>query len=196
MTKLISIKASTAIHLLILVPLLVSAFGGSDVYAADQGQTSSAEDHALALLETLTPEEKVGQLFLVTFNGTDVDFETQIFDLITNHHIGGVLLQGQNDNFLAAPQTVNGTWQLARALQTAEWSASQSNQIEPETNDEFRPAFIQCSPGNDVTCQRLERAARIILGQVQSFGGAGLVLHMSISFALDFNPNGTFQSGF
>lgn len=142
MSKMININPKTALRLLILIPLLVTSIGGSQVYAAAQQQTSSAEDHARALLETLTPEEKVGQLFLVTFDGTDVDFETQIFDLITNYHIGGVLLEGQNDNFLAAPQTVNGAWQLARSLQTAEWSASQSNQIEPETNEEFRPAFI------------------------------------------------------
>jgi beta-N-acetylhexosaminidase len=142
MSKQIHFHTKTALHLLILIPLLLLSIGGSDVYAAVQQQTSSAEDHASALLETLTPEEKVGQLFLVTFNGTDVDFETQIYDLITNYHIGGVLLEGQNDNFLAAPQTVNGAWQLARSLQTAEWSASQSSQVEPETNEEFRPAFI------------------------------------------------------
>ena len=142
MMKKFNIKANTALRLLILIPLLVSSIGATDVYAATRQQTSSAEDHARALLETLTPEEKVGQLFLVTFDGTDVDLETQIFDLITNHHIGGVLLEGQNDNFLPAPLTASGTWQLARALQTAEWSASQSNQVDPETNDEFRPAFI------------------------------------------------------
>jgi beta-N-acetylhexosaminidase len=90
----------------------------------------------------MTPEERVGQLFLVTFNGTDVGLESQIYDLITNYHVGGVILQQESDNFLPPPQTENGAWQLIRALQTAEWSASQSNQIEPETNQEFRPAFI------------------------------------------------------
>ncbi|MGB3703095.1 MAG: glycoside hydrolase family 3 N-terminal domain-containing protein [Anaerolineales bacterium] len=135
-------SASFFLRFMILVPLIIATFRGSVVSAFPLVQTSSAEDHALALLETLTPEEKVGQLFLVTFNGTDVDFETQIFDLITNYHIGGVILQEKSDNFLPAPQTATGTWQLARALQTAEWSASQSNQIEPETNQEFRPAFI------------------------------------------------------
>lgn len=134
--------AMAAMHLMLLMTLLFASAQGSSAYARSLQQVSSAEDHARALLETLTPEEKVGQLFLVTFNGTDINFETQIFDLITNYHIGGVLLQRDNDNFQAAPQTVNGTWQLARTLQTAEWSASQANQIEPETNEEFRPAFI------------------------------------------------------
>jgi beta-N-acetylhexosaminidase len=130
------------IRLLILITLLVAIFNGSVGFAESQQQNSSAEEHALALLETLTPEERVGQLFLVTFDGKDVDFETQIFDLITNHHIGSVVLQQKSDNFLAPPQTANGAWQLVTELQTAEWSASQANQIEPETNEEFRPAFI------------------------------------------------------
>jgi beta-N-acetylhexosaminidase len=138
----IKLHAKYLLRLVILIPLIFATIRGSVASALPLQQTSSAQEHALALWETLTPEEKVGQLFLVTFDGADVDFETQIYDLITNYHIGGVVLQGKSDNFLPAPQTVNGTWQLARALQTAEWSASQSNQIEPETNEEFRPAFI------------------------------------------------------
>jgi beta-N-acetylhexosaminidase len=130
------------IRLLILIPFLLGIFYGSIGFAESNQQINTAEEHAQALLETLSPEERVGQLFLVTFDGKEVNFETQIYDLITNHHIGGVILQQKSDNFLAPPQTANGTWQLIRELQTTEWSASQSNQIEPETNEEFRPAFI------------------------------------------------------
>ncbi len=136
------IIGSYLIRLLILLPLLASTFSGTIGFAEPLQQTSSAEEHAQALLETLTPEERVGQLFLVTFNGTDVDLESQIYDLITNHHIGGVILQKENDNFLPPPQTENGAWQLVRSLQNTEWAASQSNQIEPVTSEEFRPAFI------------------------------------------------------
>jgi len=49
-------------------------------------------EQAIELLERLTPEERVGQLFLVTFNGTDVGPESQIAALIDNHHVGGVIL--------------------------------------------------------------------------------------------------------
>jgi beta-N-acetylhexosaminidase len=111
-------------------------------YAAPPTQTGSAQERAQSLLETMTPEERVGQLFLVTFNGTDVNADTQIYDLIVNHHIGGVILQKESDNFLPPTQTAIGVWQLVRSLQNAEWFASQSNQIEPETEEEFRPAFI------------------------------------------------------
>ncbi len=130
------------IRLIILTPILLSTFSGSIGFAEQLNQISSPQDHAEALLDTMTPEERVGQLFLVTFNGTDIGFESQIYDLITNYHIGGVILQQESDNFLPSPQTETGAWLLIRALQTAEWSASQSNQIEPENYQEFRPAFI------------------------------------------------------
>jgi beta-N-acetylhexosaminidase len=117
-------------------------FQASISYAAPHTQTGSAQERAQSLLDTMTPEERVGQLFLVTFNGTDVNADTQIYDLIVNHHIGGVILQKESDNFLPPTQTATGVWQLVRSLQNAEWFASQSNQIEPETDQEFRPAFI------------------------------------------------------
>lgn len=129
-------------RLIILTPILLLNFRGSIGFAEPLFQVSSPQDHAEALLETLTPEERVGQLFLVTFNGTNIEPDSQIYDLIANHHISGVILQQKSDNFLPPPQTESGAWQLIRALQTAEWSASQSNQIEPVANQEFRPAFI------------------------------------------------------
>jgi len=105
-------------------------------------QINPSRDRAQALLDTLTAEERVGQLFLVTFTGTDIGQDSQIFDLIVNHHIGGVILQKENDNFTASPQTLTQAFQLVRELQTAEWSASQAAQIDPATNQEFTPAFI------------------------------------------------------
>ena len=44
------------------------------------------------MLANLTPEERVGQLFLVTFQGSTFDENSQIYDLIANHHVGGVIL--------------------------------------------------------------------------------------------------------
>ena len=44
---------------------------------------------AQGVLASMTPEEKVGQLFLVTFQGTDTHDQTHIYDLIANQHVGG-----------------------------------------------------------------------------------------------------------
>jgi beta-N-acetylhexosaminidase len=133
---------ASLIRFVIVTTILLSTVSATSGSAAPLFQTTTAKDRAQALLDTLTPEERVGQLFLATFSGTDVGFESQIYDLIVNHHIGGVIIQSESDNFLAPPQTANGAWQLIRALQTTESAASQSYQIDPETNEEFRPAFI------------------------------------------------------
>lgn len=80
---------------------------------------------ARQLLAEMTPEERVGQLVLVTFNGSRTDANTQIFDLITNQHVGGVVLLAGNDNFLPAPDTAGSARALIEALQTLEWQSSQ-----------------------------------------------------------------------
>jgi len=129
-------------RLLAFFILLSFFFSNLNLRVSSAQQDDGFLERAQALLDTLTPEERVGQLFLVTFNGTGVDAESQIYDLIVNHHIGGVILQRENDNFLAFPQTAVGTWQLTRSLQSIEWAASQSNQIDLSTNQEFTPAFI------------------------------------------------------
>jgi beta-N-acetylhexosaminidase len=102
--------------------------------AASQQQSSDASVEASALLAQLTPEEKVGQLFLVTFKGTDVSANSQIYDLIINHHIGGVMLQASNDNF-TADNTVASTYALIHDLQSTALAASQnpSNTATPAT---------------------------------------------------------------
>ena len=58
-----------------------------------QAETQFQSSQAQALLDAMTPEERVGQLFLVTFQGTDTHDQTQIYDLIVNHHVGGVVLR-------------------------------------------------------------------------------------------------------
>lgn len=89
-----------------------------------QGQgIDPAGQQARLRLAALTPEERVGQLFLVTFNGTDVSETSQIYDLIVNHHVGGVVLLAAHDNFAAAPGTVSQAYQLTAALQQIELNA-------------------------------------------------------------------------
>ncbi len=130
---------SRAVILTLILVLLTSFSPGS---AAPQPQEDTTNERAKALLEGLSVEERVGQLFLVSFEGTDVGPESQIYDLILDHHIGGVILKAENDNFEPQPQTLRGLVNLTRELQNNEWSATQTIQIDPFTNQEFTPAFI------------------------------------------------------
>ena len=115
--------------LLLLMTFLATLVPAPQAYA----QTETPPAEVLDLLETLTPEERVGQLFLVTFTGTDTSVESQIYDLVANYHVGGVVLQSGNDNFTAAPNTIEDTHQLIANLQNIEWDGATSPLPDPDT---------------------------------------------------------------
>jgi beta-N-acetylhexosaminidase len=79
-------------------------------------------DQAQAILDAMTVEERVGQLFLVSFEGDSINQNSDIADLILNYKIGGVFLLPANDNFSGygnpndTPQQVA---ELTSALQKA-----------------------------------------------------------------------------
>ena len=110
--------------------------------ASPNSQLPKPADQASALLEKLTPEERVGQLFLVTFTGTDAGPNSEIYNLIVNHYIGGVVQLASNDNFISGGQILNQALTLNRQLQLDRWSASQKNRTNPITNETFTPSFI------------------------------------------------------
>jgi len=76
------------------------------------------------ILASLSPEERVGQLFLVAFPGADTGPDSEIYDLIVNYHVGGVVLARPNDNFVAAPDTVVSAHDLIARLQRLEYDAA------------------------------------------------------------------------
>ena len=109
-------------------------------------QAITTDEQAQAMLDSLTPEERVGQLFLVTFTGPEAAMASatgaQIYDLIVNYHVGGVILTSANDNFVGSDQTLVIAQSLTDQLQRDEYSASQTPQVNPVTNDTYSPAYI------------------------------------------------------
>ncbi|HET6820998.1 MAG TPA: glycoside hydrolase family 3 N-terminal domain-containing protein, partial [Anaerolineales bacterium] len=117
---------------------------------AVQAETYFQTSRAQAVLASMTPEERVGQLFLVTFQGTDTHDQTEIYDLIANYHVGGVVLQAANDNFLPQPDTISSAFQLTAALQRTEANASTASENNLETDDNiYVPLFIGISQEGD-----------------------------------------------
>ncbi|MFC1878632.1 glycoside hydrolase family 3 N-terminal domain-containing protein [Chloroflexota bacterium] len=114
--------------------------------AQTNGNDSFASEQAIAILENLTPEERVGQLFLLTFEGNNIEAGSQIANLISNHHIGGVVLSAQNDNFapqgITGQQTISQTMVMNEQLQQFEWESSLQDQVNPGSGESFQPAFI------------------------------------------------------
>ncbi len=106
-------------------------------------------DKAHNLLNSLSPAEKVGQLFLVSFKGTNVDSTTPIYNLITNYHIGGVILSAANDNFDQPDKILENTLALTNNLQNIGWIQSQTALTETITTPtppiNFIPLFIGIS---------------------------------------------------
>lgn len=104
-------------RILFLFVFIASAFP-----AAVQAQTATPPAAARLAFESMTPEERVGQLFLVTFMGTDTSPDSQIYNLVNRYHVGGVVLLSENDNFTA--DTLTQTRLLTESLQRMEWNAT------------------------------------------------------------------------
>lgn len=110
--------------------------------AAPSFQGPTPESRAQALLDQLTPEERVGQLFLINFDGTDLDENSPLHTLITKNHIGGVILKRENDNFDSQGDLLRSIWELNQAIQNADWQASTEQILDPFSNDPFSPSYI------------------------------------------------------
>ncbi len=142
-------------HFLQLALVVISIASLLVPVPAALAQPESPLTKAQALLATMTPEERVGQLFLVTFRGTNTGPESQIYDLIANQHVGGVILLSENDNFLDNPDTITAAHQLIEQLQTnelepaVETPAPETPTPIPNPNTALIPLFIGISQEGD-----------------------------------------------
>jgi len=135
------------ILLLLTCVLLVSISPYKQVNAVSL--TSTARSKAVAQLAALSPEEKVGQLFLITFNGNDTSAASPVYDLIVKYHIGGLVLERDNDNFLNPDQISEDCWKLVNNLQQLEYDSSRylPEDLDPPNSQlpEYIPLFIGLS---------------------------------------------------
>lgn len=118
-----------------------------NILAAQQGTATPepvtiASAKAQALLEKMTPEEKVGQLFLVTFQGNNIQTNSDIYDLINNYYVGGVMLLAGNDNFSGDGQTIEKAVELTQKLQTFGQEVSSQTHVNPVSGEDFTPAYV------------------------------------------------------
>ncbi len=139
-------RARVLLALFMLVAAFIPARTGS---AGSAYQGTVANQKAQALLARLTPQEKVGQLFLVTFQGKDVGPGTVISNLVTKYHIGGVVFNAANDNFSEPGSTLTDFYSATSSLQTQAWEAYSQPALnvagESQTDNRFIPLFIALS---------------------------------------------------
>lgn len=115
-------------------------------------QSADLAQRAREIMEQMTPEQKIGQLFLVTFKGTDARRDSQIYNLIVNYHVGGVVLRADNDNFEVAGNTVPKAAELIRTLQNHVWESAQETVAPAGGNaaGPYIPLFIGISQEGDL----------------------------------------------
>ena len=103
-------------------------------------------DLASELLASMTPSERVGQLFIVTLNGSAVTPSDQITDLIINYHVSGVLLKRGNDNYAEQPETLSALQALIGTLQESRYEAALSSDADElftsDSTSVYIPLFI------------------------------------------------------
>ncbi len=88
-----------------------------------------------ALLEAMTPAEMVGQLFLVGVYGASADAGSDIYRLITEFHVGGVVLSAATDNITDTLQAPAQVLTLTNALQTVALQAARVARPEPAPSE-------------------------------------------------------------
>ncbi|HET7011332.1 MAG TPA: glycoside hydrolase family 3 N-terminal domain-containing protein [Anaerolineales bacterium] len=106
--------------LLVLI-LNLSASAASAGPSIDRSISATAQ----SILADMTPEERVGQLFLVTFTG-QMKAGDPALELVTRHYVAGVILRADNDNFTDPPGTLANAAALIARLQAARHAISES----------------------------------------------------------------------
>jgi len=124
-----------------VINLLIALFGTIPV------QAQTPPPGVQSILNSMSPEERVGQLFLVTFTGTDTSTTSQIYDLIVRYHVAGVVLLASNDNLGPAPETLTQAHTLIESLQSLNWDSTVSPITDPTTGQLFEdttyvPLFV------------------------------------------------------
>lgn len=130
-----------AVNCLLCLSLLLSLLP----IVSQSAQANQTEDTE-TLLGEMTPAQKVGQLFLVTFDGTDLSEDSAVYDLINNYHVGGLVLSSERNNF-AGEETVKTAWQLINDLQQMNWQKLNSENEESASSQEsaYVPLYIGMS---------------------------------------------------
>jgi len=141
--------------------LALSAILGSVLPPASTGQVR-AHYTAESILESMTPQERVGQLFLISYDGSDALNDEDLRDLIENYHVGGVLISRSNDNLVGAPETLEQLAEQIAYLQDLAYQKSLMTMIEGTPSEpavaEYVPLFIAIGEqlGGDLYTEILE----------------------------------------
>jgi len=109
-------RAERQLALLALVLLTLTALFQLRLLHAQEA-TPDPDIQVEALLSAMTVEERIGQLFVVAFEGNDAGPGTDVAALIQQDHVGGVILLAANANFYNGTDAPRQIAELTNGLQ-------------------------------------------------------------------------------
>ncbi len=109
-------KLYIAVALISMAALLLTASHPANVDAQEPDPVLEARTEQI--FTALTPNERVGQLFMVSFQGRDATTDSTIARLIQEYHVGGVTLSAKNQNFTNIGNVPAQVLTLTNNLQT------------------------------------------------------------------------------
>lgn len=116
-------RVRPVVKILLALALVLIAVAPAMTTRAQPGDTG---DPVQAIIASLTPEERVGQLMLVTFEGSNLGPETAIAQLIREYNVGGVVLLADNDNINGQVNTPRLVQSLTTDLQQLAYDSAQA----------------------------------------------------------------------
>jgi beta-N-acetylhexosaminidase len=146
------------------------------------------------MLEGMTTADKIGQLFLVTFEGNDIAAGSDIARLIQVLRVGGVMLSPANANYDNAQAVPEQVLPLTGALQGLAFSVSS-----PITFTRTVPVTITTPAEETELLGELEPlviTTVVTVTEVVTFGAQGIPLVVAVNQEGDGYPNTDLRSGF
>ena len=136
--------------------LILLVFAGQPVILPITAQTPTSEldPEVEEIFSRLTPAERVGQLFIVSFEGTDVSPSSDIANLVRNYRVGGVWLQPSNKAFNAQqPDSAERVQSLINSLQLNALQPSISSLTQVATITESQTVGFTDDPGQEAAAE-------------------------------------------
>jgi beta-N-acetylhexosaminidase len=122
----------TAVCLAIILLLGTGSHAAQAKPAYQEDAPTAQRIAAQTLLDNMTVEERVGQLFLVTFEGDQAPFDSDIADLVTDYRIGGVVLTASNNNLTGYDDPANVPVQTRELINNLQNLSLLGQPLQPE----------------------------------------------------------------
>ena len=144
--------------------ILMLGFRFATLFSGNAGALVQQQS-AANLLQAMTPEERVGQLFLVTFDGSEIYETDLIYELISQNHISGVIIKADRNNIISLPDTLPRLKSLVERLQNTSYNASLDATLEDPSTGAPKRHSGGPPPVEAGARRRPQRSRQLALGQ-------------------------------